>query len=136
MTAARKKPTDGKIQMLCALMLYVAALIGYLLTGRNEFNTVLSLKVVIPLAAAIALSLAMVIRGVKMVKYLLYLCGLYAWAEYIVTQVNYIANVFVAIDGTTFSVGFLLTLAAGLLAWIMALSSAICQKTEITGKEA
>ena len=107
-----------------ALLLMLGALAAYVATGRNEFNTALSMKVIVPLGVAAALEAVSLLQGVELLEYAAYLCGLYAWLQYLCSQVYYIVNVFVAIDGTTFSAGFLGTTAAGLLAWVLALAAA------------
>lgn len=107
-----------------ALLLMLGALAVYAATGRNEFNTALSMKVIVPLCVAASLEAICVLREIELLEYAAYLCGLYAWLQYLCSQVYYIVNVFVAIDGTMFSAGFLATTAAGLLAWVLALAAA------------
>lgn len=118
------KTKKKAILPLGALLLFLIALAAYALTGRNEFNTELSMKVIVPLGVAAGLELISLFKGIQIMEYAAYLCGLYAWLEYLCSQIYYIVNVFVAIDGTTFSAGFMLTAAAGLLAWIFALLAA------------
>lgn len=107
-----------------ALLLMLLALAAYVATGRNEFNTALSMNVIVPLGVAAALEAVSVLWEIELLEYAAYLCGLYAWLQYLCSQVYYIVNVFVAIDGTTFSAGFLATAAIGLLAWVLALVAA------------
>lgn len=109
---------------LGTLLLLLIALAAYALTGRNEFTTTLSMKVIVPLGIAAVVELISLFKGLQLLEYAAYLCGLYAWLEYLSSQIYYIVNVFVAIDGTTFSAGFLLTAVAGLLAWVFALLAA------------
>lgn len=118
------KTKKKAILPLGALLLFLIALAAYALTGRNEFNTELSMKVIAPLGIAAGLEVISLFKGIQIMEYAAYLCGLYAWLEYLCSQIYYIVNVFVAIDGTTFSAGFVLTTAAGLLAWIFALLAA------------
>lgn len=109
---------------LAALLLMLGALGAYVATGRNEFNTALSAKVLAPLGVAAALEGISLFWKAEPLEYAAYLCGLYAWLQYLCSQIYYIVNVFVAIDGTTFSAGFVATAAAGLLAWALALAAA------------
>ena len=109
---------------LGTLLLFLITLAAYALTGRNEFTTTLSMKVIVPLGIATAFELLSIFKGIQVLEYAAYLCGLYAWLEYLSSQIYYIVNVFVAIDGTMFSAGFLLTTVAGLLAWVFALLAA------------
>lgn len=116
-----KKPA---LFSLAALVLSLATLIIYIKTGRNEFNTSLSMQVIVPLGIMAAVELLSIFKGVQLLEYAAYLCGLYAWLEYLSSQVYYIVNVFVAIDGTTFSASFLATVICGMLSWIAALIAA------------
>ncbi len=111
---------------LAALVLSLATLMIYIKTGRNEFNTSLSMQVIVPLGIMAAVELFSIFKGVQLLEYAAYLCGLYAWLEYLSSQVYYIVNVFVAIDGTTFSASFLATVICGMLSWITALIAAKC----------
>ena len=59
-----------------------------------------------------------------------YLLALMGFLYYIVSQVNYLANVFVAIDGTTISFPFILTAGSFLLAFVFMLLSGILGKKD------
>lgn len=126
---AEKK--SGQALLLGSLLLYIVTLVMYLTQGTNEFTTTLSVKVIAGLGAAAALGVLMLLRPIKMVKYAVYICGLYAWLQFLSSQVYYIVNVFVAIDGTSFSAPFLITTLAGTAAWVLALVSAAKQKSDV-----
>ena len=124
---------------LCAGIIFgVAALIVYLLTGVNEFNPELSPAVIGFLIAAMVLGACMLVLrllGIDQVTYLkphfnlfgygAYLLALFAFMYYAASQVNYVVNVIVAIDGTTISAAFVLTMAFLLLTFAAFLVSAI-----------
>lgn len=113
-----------------ALVLTAAMLIAYALTGTSTFTPVLSGKVLALMGVCIFLDAVFTLFEVKLGKYAMYLMGLWMWLEYLLSQLSYISNVLVGIDGNQFSVGFLMTVAFGLLAWVAALASAILQKVE------
>ena len=133
----KTKRGASRVSLICmagSVLACAAALVMYLLTGRNEFNTSLSQQVIVPLILAILLGGGMLIRPVRIVKYAAYLCGLYAWLEYLCSQIYYIVNVFVAIDGTRFSAAFIVTLLTGLPGWLLALLSAVKQPENVAGE--
>lgn len=118
----RKK---GFIPLICACVLFLLLIFIYRETGKNEFAPALSNKALGGWIAAAMLSFVLLIWENKALTYVAYLCGLYAWLQFLTSQIYYIVNVFVAIDGSSFSASFIFTAAAGLAAWIMALSAAI-----------
>ena len=116
---------------LCAL----AMLILYTRTGSNTFTPALSGKVTAVLWICLALAAALALFEIKNGKYILYLLAFWVWLEFLVYNASYISNVMVGIDGNMFSAGFVLTAAAGLLAWACALASAVLQKNEVPGQD-
>ena len=62
---------------------------------------------------------------IKPLRYISYFLYLYAFMGFIYSQVNYIANVFVAIDGNTFTAGFIATAVCLVLAFGIMLAAAI-----------
>lgn len=116
---------------LAALVLTIVMLVSYCLTGKSTFTPVLSTKVLGMMGACILLNALFTRFAVKLGKYAMYLLGLWTWLEFLLSQLSYISNVLVGIDGNLFSVGFLLTTVAGLFAWIAALASAVRQKEEV-----
>ena len=77
------------------------------------------------------LSVLFSVFEIKAGKYILYLFFLWGWLEYLISEAAYISNVFVSIDGNSFSVEFILTAVFGFIGWVAALVSAIVQKKEI-----
>lgn len=115
---------------VAAFALTIIMLVSYCLSGRSTFTPVLSTKVLVMMAGCILLDGLFSLLEVKLGKFAMYLLGLWTWLEFLLSQLSYISNVIVGIDGNQFSIGFLLTAAAGLLAWVAALISAIRQKQE------
>ena len=117
--------------LAASLVCAAAMLILYLRTGTNTFTPTLSGKVLWMLGGCVVLAAVLAVFEIKNGKYLLYLLSFWAWLELMVYNASYISNVMVGIDGNLFSIGFLLTAVSGLLAWGLALASAILQKNEI-----
>lgn len=64
----------------------------------------------------------------KPIRYIAYLFCLYAFMWFILSQAAYIGNVFVAIDGYTFTGGFIATTVMYVLSFLFTLLSAILSK--------
>ena len=125
------------ILLLVSMLFQLVSLILYGATGLTEFTAELS-------SAVLAFSILSLISGAGIVLitvlgicerytkkvldigiYVAYLFGLLAWLFYITSQVNYLVNIFVAIDGTKLTAAFILTVLFFLFAWFAALVSAI-----------
>ncbi|MCD7885270.1 MAG: glycoside hydrolase family 3 C-terminal domain-containing protein [Lachnospiraceae bacterium] len=116
---------------LAASVCYLAALLLYLLGGVSEFTPTLSQKVIVLLSLCLAGSLLLLLLENKLGRYLLAMLGLWTLLEYIVTEVNYFANLIAAIDGSAISVTVVLTIVIGVLGFLLMLISAILQKEKI-----
>ena len=103
----------------------VAAVLLYRKTGVTEFSPALYPSVLWSAWAAAALSLVSLFINWKPVKYLSYLLALYSFIQYLSSQATYIVNVFVSIDGTTFSSGMIATSVMYLLSIVLGLTAAI-----------
>lgn len=130
-----KKGVTGKrgislVFILASTILSAVMLIVYSKTGISTFTPTLSGKVQTLLGVCIVLGVILSIFEIKNGKYVLYLLLLWTWLEFLLYEASYISNVMVGIDGNSFSTGFLLTVASGLLACLSALVSAIIQKRE------
>ncbi len=112
---------------VCALV----TLVLYLTTGITSFTPVLSEKVLALMWINLVLCIAVTVVEIKPVKYAAYIVELWAWLEFIVSEMAYITNVFVSIDGNSFSVTFILTVVFGALSYVFALVSAIVQREEL-----
>ncbi len=119
---------------LPALLFAVLALCLYVKTGVTEFNPKLNDTAIVCLAVAMGMAvLGMVCESlpfgwaeeiVKPVRYIGFLVALYGLMQFVLSQVTYIANVFVAIDGNTFTAGFICTFLFFDLSWICMLVAA------------
>lgn len=117
--------------MIASFVFALVTWILYAVTGANEFTPELSGKVLALLIVFTLLTVAVSVVEVKLAKYATYIFGFWAWLEFIIWNANYLANVFTAIDGESFSAEFILTVVFGALAWIAALVSAILQKQDL-----
>ena len=104
---------------ILAVIATVLAWIFYARNGITDFNVELNSAALVSLGIGIGLSVFSLAADllpfewagvfVKPLRYAAYLVELYALVMFIHSQVTYIANVLVSIDGTTFSSGFILT---------------------------
>ena len=124
-----------------AILIQIVALIIYTQTGVNEFNETLSNEVL--LFSIINLVFGLLILLVRLLSIddinflqgsfdvfiaLNYIIALFTFMFYIISQVNYLANVFVSIDGTKISPTFVLTALTILLSFVLYLVSSLLYK--------
>ncbi len=109
----------------------VGTLIAYCVTGVTSYTPELSAAVIALQCVNVALGVLFSVCEIKVGKYAVYLTGLWAWLEYLISQASYLSSILVAIDNVSLSPGFIITVISGLLAWISALVAAIVQKREI-----
>jgi len=117
-----------------SLAAFVCSIVTYCIyqkAGVNEFVAELSSGVTALMVWSIVLSAIFTVFEVKLGKYATYMVMLAAWLSFITSQINYISNVLVAIDGNSWTSEFILTVVFGALAWIFMLVSAIIQRREI-----
>ncbi|MGN0815031.1 MAG: hypothetical protein ACI4MH_07355 [Candidatus Coproplasma sp.] len=116
---------------ISAAVFIIATLITYSATGITSFTPVLSSKVITIFSVALALIVLFALFEIKVGKYAAYLVCFWAWLEYVISEMPYISNVLVAIDGNSFSASFIVTVILGMLSWICILVAAIVQRGEI-----
>lgn len=123
------------------ILIQVAALIVYIATGVDEFNSSLSTPVLIFSIASICLGLVLLVLrlfGLDEAQFFLgnydlfivisYLLALFAFMFYIISRVNYITNIFVSIDGTKVSFVFVLTVLVFLVSFVLFLLAGLMYK--------
>lgn len=118
-----------------AMVLLVVAICLYANNGVTAFSPKLEARAIAYAAVSLAVCLVSLVVDFKPIKYVAYLLGLYAFMWFVYSQVTYIANVFVAIDGYTFSSEFLATLVCYIAAAVVALISAITDKWQPWAKQ-
>jgi|GEM_PF-6615688 len=102
-------------------ILDAVALILYFNFGTSVFIPKLSSTVIAFMITAIALSVVVAFVGVKLPYVILYAANLLSCFFFLSSQASFIANVFVGIDGTSFSVAFYLIVALTLVAAALSL---------------
>lgn len=124
-----------KENLISVIFLGVAAVSGlvaaflYMATGVTAFTPKLDNLVIIAAIAGAVIALASVVFSFKTCKYISFVVFIVAFLEFIRVELDFIANVFVGIDRTSFTPSFIVTLATLILAVVAALVSGI------TGKE-
>ena len=103
----------------------IAALCLYRENGVTSFNPELNTGAIAYVAVCLALCALSLVVDFKPIRYVAYLFCLYAFMWFIYSQVTYIANVFVAIDGYTFTAGFIATAVMYVLSFVFTLMSGI-----------
>ncbi len=124
----KERKGSGRIFMLLALLFGIGALFCYLTTGKTEFTPDYEERVIVLYAIFCACALLCFLFTMRIGRVLTYGLGLWAFLEFIVCQLNYIANIFVSIDPTPVTVEFLITAVCGLTAFVCALISALKTK--------
>lgn len=115
----------GYYLTLPALIFCIIALSLYTQNGVTSFNPELNASAIAYISVCIALCVISLVVDFRPIKYIAYLLCLYAFMWFIYSQVTYIANVFVAIDGYTFTGGFIATTVFYVLSFVFVLLSAV-----------
>ena len=105
-----------------------AALALYLTGGTNKLCPEMKPACTAALMVAIVLGIAGLVTGIirhrkppMLLCYAQYLAALVGFGEYIVSQLNYIANVFYGVDGNAFTAVQISTALTALVAFVLAL---------------
>ncbi len=125
----------GYFLTIPAVILGILCIYLYMQNGVTVFSPDLDNSVIIVFAVATVVSAVNLLVEWKGLKYLSYLLFLYAFILFIGTQVNYITNVFVSIDGYTFSAGFIATVAVMVATVVVQLVAAIMTRKRKGGKK-
>lgn len=115
----------GYFLTLPAAVFCIIAICLYVKNGVTSFNPELNARAVTYISICLALCVISLVIDFKPIKYVAYLLCLYAFMWFIYSQVTYIANVFVAIDGYTFTGGFIATAVMYVLSSVCVLLSAV-----------
>ena len=118
----------GYYLTLPAIALCIAALCLYRENGVTSFNPELNTRAIAYIVVCLAFCVVSLIVDFKPIRYVAYLFCLYAFMWFILSQAAYIGNVFVAIDGYTFTDGFIATTVMYVLSFLFTLLSAILSK--------
>ena len=126
--------TIGFFVTIPAVLFAVAGLLAYRAYGITEFSPELSAEAQTGFVAGIVLCAVSLVLEYRPVRFFGYLALLYACLTCMTAQATYIVNIFVSIDGTTFSDGFILTAACSVLAWVTALAATVLTKPRKQGE--
>lgn len=118
----------GYYLSLLAVICGIVAGIMYTCKGATSFNPDLNSGVVVCVWLGVALCAVTAVFDLKDIRYVASMIFLYGFMWYIYSQVTYIANVFVAIDGYGFTPVFIITFIFLLLSFALALLSGILTK--------
>lgn len=124
----QRKFGASHVLLLVATLLGVLELVLYLKDGRTSFDPNYSVLAIVGMGAGIACGLLGVITRWRPLAFLTYLGFLYALIQYVVSQINLIANILYGVDGSTFSVSFYVTLVAAAASCLLALIAGITMK--------
>ena len=135
------KPSS--IFLIIGFIVEVIAICFYFFTGVNDFNISLSIEVIvfgvisIVFGAFVLFMKVLSIDEYKNIKKYLdvvvtinYVLALFAFMYYLISQVNYLANVIVSIDGTKVSFEFIFTILLLVLAFCFNITSAVLLRRE------
>lgn len=103
-------------------------LIFYLNFGSTIFHPEIETNVIVATSITMAILLAGILFPSKLTDELSFLISFLAFLFYINSQLTLITNVFVSIDGTTFSAGFIFNFLFGVLALAFALTASILEE--------
>lgn len=118
---AAKKP--GYYVLVASVVFASSALILYLVTGRTQFDPNYLEPVIVCWAVGIAFGIFSLVFTIRPVVFGVYLCYLAGTIEFIISQLNFITNVLVGIDKTSFTVELILTVIISAIAFISALTA-------------
>lgn len=125
----------GYYLTLPALIFCIAAICLYVQNGVTSFNPELNPRAIAYAAVCLVLCAVSLIIDFKPIKYVAYLLCLYSFMWFIYSQVTYIANVFVSIDGYTLSGGFIATAVMYVLSSVFVLLAAVLNNIKPWDKE-
>lgn len=128
MTNLLKKKGVNFILNCISILTGIIALICYLVSGKDQSEmteTALSAVVYVPLIIAILLNVAGIFLKTNLVKiaaFAIYFLSLVFW---IYNQAGYIVNVFMGLDGNSFSFAYILSVICILASLVLSLLAAI-----------
>lgn len=122
--------------LVLSVVFQAISLAFYWKTGLTEFTAEYSSAVfyfgIAALLLGFILMISNIIPGRKKFRgiwiFIVYLLGLLAWLFYITSEVNYIVNILVSIDGTKLTSTFILTVVFFAISWMAALISSNAYK--------
>lgn len=115
----------GYYLTVLAIVFCILSLCLYAQNGVTSFNPELNANSIAFMSVGLGLAVIGMGLDYKEIRYVAYLFCLFSFLWFLFSQVTYIANVFVAIDGYGFSGGFIATAVMYVLAFVFMLLSAV-----------
>lgn len=128
-----KKIIDSKpsfFLLASSILFAFLSLIFYAVFGKTIFNPKLDSLVFVFLGLVISTGIISIFLPSKLVESFSFYFSILSILFYFRTQATYIANVFVAIDGTTFSASFLMTFFSFILTMVLAVLAMSFEKKD------
>lgn len=114
--------------LLLATLLGVLELVLYIKDGRTSFDPNYSVYAFVGMGLGIGLGVLGTFIKWRPLAFMTYLAFLYALIQYVVSQINLIANILYGVDGSTFSMSFYVTMFAAVASCALALISGITMR--------
>ena len=121
--------------LIAATALGLLELILYLIAGRTSFDPNYSVYAIVGMSLGILCGAISVVKPIRALAFAEYLCFLYAFIHYIVSQINLIANILYDVDGSSFPPVFFVTVIASFAAFVLALVAGLAMKGKNAAKE-
>lgn len=114
--------------LLVSTLLGVLELVLYLKDGRTSFDPNYSVYAIVGMGLGVGCGLLGTWTRWRPLAFMTYLSFLYALIQYVVSQINLIANILYGVDGSTFSMSFYVTMLAAVASCVLALIAGIAMK--------
>lgn len=114
--------------MLATCVLGIVAIVFYTATGVNNFNPNYSALYFAMTIIAVTLAAVSFVLPLRVCNFAAYLCFLVAIIEYVITQVNYIANLIYSVDGEIVSAGLVIIIICLVFGMVASLVAGILNK--------
>lgn len=122
------------VLLLIAALLGVLELVLYIKDGRTSFDPNYSEYALVGMGLGIGFGLLGVVTRWRPLAFMSYLGFLYAFIQYVVSQINLIANILYGVDGSTFSMSFYVTMFAAVASCLLALIAGITMRNKQQAK--
>ncbi len=124
----KKKFGSSHILLLLATLLGVLELVLYIRDGRTSFDPNYSVYAIVGMGLGIGCGVLGILTRWRPLAFMAYLSFLYAFIQYVVSQINLIANILYGVDGSTFSMSFYVTMFAAVFSCLLALIAGIAMR--------
>lgn len=122
------------VLLLIAALLGVLELVLYIKDGRTSFDPNYSAYALVGMGLGIGFGLLGVVTRWRPLAFMSYLGFLYAFIQYVVSQINLIANILYGVDGSIFSMSFYVTMFAAVASCLLALIAGITMRNKQQAK--